>query len=116
MADNDQLDFDTDEASKPLTPLQLFMAKLAAVTVAAVIFLFAATLMLENFAASQAEKFAFLKGGAAFWTNAELKLYALADERDIPPEKKAKIIAALKKINDRYRPYLEAAGVSPKAP
>jgi hypothetical protein len=115
MADNEQLDFEAEE-HRPLTPLQLFLAKLAAVTVAAVIFLFAATLILESFVASQAEKFAYLKGGATFWASAEQKLYALADERDLPPEKKAKITAALKKINDRYRPYMEAAGFTPKAP
>jgi hypothetical protein len=114
MTQHEQIDLETEEESKPLTPFQLFLAKLAAVTVAAVLFLFAATLILENFITSNAEKFAFLKGGPAFWATAELKLYALADERDLPPEKKARIIAALKKITERYRPYLDAAGLSPK--
>lgn len=116
MVDDKQLDVEDDEETKPLTPFQLFLAKLAAVTVAALIFLFVATLMLGNFVEAQAEKLSFLKGGAAFWTNAELKLYALADGRDLPPEKKAKIIAALKKINERYRPYLDAVGSDPKSP
>lgn len=116
MNDKDELVFEAEEASKPLTPLQLFMAKLAAVTGAAIVFLFVASMMLNSFIATNAEKFAFLKGGQAFWSAAELKLYALADGQDLPPEKKERIIRALTIINERYKPYLEAAGFASRAP
>ena len=49
-----------------------------------------------------------VQGGRAFWKSAEEKLYKLADEPDMPPEKKAKIIAALTKLSNKYRPYIDA--------
>ena len=53
----------------------------------------------------------FLKGGRAFWESVSTdKINSFANENDIPPEKKARIIASIRKISDRYRPYFEAAG------
>jgi hypothetical protein len=47
----------------------------------------------------------------------ELKLYRLADEPDLPPEKKKKIVDALRKLSTKYRPYFEALGdASPAEP
>ncbi len=47
-------------------------------------------------------------GGPAFWARLEKGLIKFADGPDLPPEKKAKIIAALRKIHDRNQPYLDA--------
>jgi hypothetical protein len=92
------------ESSRPLTEIQIFLIKVATVT-GAVFFLMVSAYM---FVSSQAEELAFLKGGHAFWEKAEEKLYKLADEPDLPEPKKEKIITALRKLSDRYRPYIDA--------
>jgi hypothetical protein len=50
-------------------------------------------------------------GGRPFWTKLEHQLDELADPKsDIPPEKKQKILAQIKVLSDRWRPFvLEAA-------
>jgi hypothetical protein len=99
-----------DEPSRPLTGLEIFFIKVVTVTGAIIFLMFAAYLFLS----SQAEELAYLKGGHAFWERIETKLYKLADEPDLPEAKKAKIIAALRKISDRYRPYLDAVEGTPR--
>ena len=74
-----------DEPSRPLTAIEIFFIKVATVTGAILLLMFAAYL----FVSSQ------------------------ADEPDLPEPKKAKIIAALRKISDRYRPYLDAVEGTP---
>lgn len=92
---------------KPLSPLQLFSAKVAVVTVAILVILYGAGQLI----AFQIEgQFALLKGGPAFWATMERKLYKLADEPDLPPEKKEKILNALRKLSTKYKPYLDAIG------
>jgi hypothetical protein len=103
MSDRTEIEED-EEPSRPLTEIQIFLIKLAAVMVAVFFLVVAAYLFLS----SQAEDLAFLKGGPAFWEKAEEKLYKLADEPDLPEPKKAKIIAALRKLSDKYRPYIDA--------
>ncbi|MGY3147346.1 hypothetical protein ACVWYQ_004345 [Bradyrhizobium sp. USDA 3397] len=49
-----------------------------------------------------------VSGGPAFWSRLEAGLIKFADSPDLPPEKKAKIIAALRKIHDKNQPYLDA--------
>jgi hypothetical protein len=49
-----------------------------------------------------------LKGGRHTWTQIEQSIYRFADQPELPPEKKAKIIAALRKIHDKNQPYLDA--------
>jgi hypothetical protein len=53
------------------------------------------------------------QGGRAFWKTAEEKLYKLADEPDLPPEKKAKIVNALTKLSIKYKPYIDAISGKP---
>ena len=48
------------------------------------------------------------QAGPAFWGKFEEQLYRVTDEPDLPPEKKEKIINALRKIGEKYRPYIEA--------
>jgi hypothetical protein len=98
------------EASRPLTEIQIFFIKVATVA-GAVFFLMVAAYL---FVSSQAEELAFLKGGHAFWDMAEEKLYKLADAPDLPEAKKAKIIEALRKLSDRYRPYIDAVEGPPR--
>jgi hypothetical protein len=94
---------------KPLSPLQVFFAKVAIVTAAILVILYGAGYFLTSYIESQQERFAVLKGGPAFWSTMETKLYRLADEPDLSPEKKKKIIDALRKLSSKYRPYFEAA-------
>ena len=48
------------------------------------------------------------QAGPAFWGKVEEQLYRAAEEPDLPPEKREKIINALKKIGQKYRPYIDA--------
>jgi hypothetical protein len=94
-----------------ISQLQLFFAKVAIITAAVLIVMFYATSSFQSFVEKQGE---LLKGGPAFWEVVEQKLDKLADARDLPPEKKQKILAALSKISNRYRPYFDAlAGERP---
>jgi hypothetical protein len=97
----------TGEA-KPLSPLQIFFVKVATVTAAIVVILYCASYFFESFIASKVDQLTFLKGGAVFWGRVETKLYSLADEPDVPPEKKKKIIDALHKLAVKYKPYVDA--------
>jgi len=52
-------------------------------------------------------------GGRDFWTRLEQELDKQADPRaDISPEKKRKILAQIKVISDRWRPFLSEAAAS----
>ena len=95
---------------KPLSPLQLFCAKVAIVTVAILVILFGAGQIIASVLEDQKEQLAVLKGGPVFWEKIEGKLYKLADEPDLRPEKKQKIINALRKVSAKYKPYLDAIG------
>jgi hypothetical protein len=93
---------------KPLSPLQVFFAKVAIVTAAILVILYGAGYFVTSYIESQQERFAVLKGGPAFWSIMETKLYKLADEPDLSSEKKKKIIDALRKLSSKYKPYFEA--------
>ena len=95
---------------KPLAPLQLFIVKVATVTVAILIVLYAASVFIDSLIESRQEQLLILKGGPTFWGTVERKFYTLADEPDLPPEKKAKIVDALRKLSSKYKPYLDALG------
>jgi len=100
--------------AKELTPLQIFFFKVGIVTAAVVVVLYASGYFLEAFIARQADQLAFLKGGPAFWSAMEYKLYKLADAPDMPPEQKKKIIDALHRLSVKYKPFVDAlAGDNP---
>jgi hypothetical protein len=94
--------------AKPLSPLQIFFVKVAIITAAIVVVLYCASYFFESFIASKADQLTFLKGGPAFWGRIEQKLYSLADEPDLPPEKKKKIVDALHRLSVKYKPYVDA--------
>jgi hypothetical protein len=104
-----------EQDSRPLTPLEIFFVKLGGITTAAIVFLVCSTLFLQSLIESRIDQMPMLKGGHAFWEDLERKVDAFANGDDIAPEKKARIIASIKKIADRYRPYFDAAaGSSPR--
>lgn len=100
----DTIETPPEEPHAPLTELQIFFIKVATITGAIVFLMFAGYM----FVAAQTDDLAILKGGPAFWGKVEDKLYSFADQPDLPEAKKARIIAALRKLSDRYRPYVEA--------
>jgi hypothetical protein len=52
-------------------------------------------------------------GGRQFWTKLENQLEQLADPKsDLPPEKKQKILAEIKVISERWRPFLMEAAAA----
>lgn len=93
---------------RELTPLQLFSTKVAIVTGAILIVLYAANSLASDFIDSRTEQLKILKGGPEFWGLVEYKLEKLANAPDIPPEKKQKIVDALHKLSVKYRPYIDA--------
>jgi len=93
---------------KPLSPIQIFCVKVVIVTAAALAMFYVADLVIESSIRRQAESLQILQGGPAFWRNAENKLLALADEPDMSPEKKKKILDALRKLSSEYKPYFDA--------
>jgi hypothetical protein len=97
----------TTAEAKPLSPLQTFFVKAAIVSAAIIAILYCASYFFESFIASKADQLTFLKGGPAFWGRIETKLYSLADEPGLPPEKK-KIVDALHKLSIKYKPYVDA--------
>jgi hypothetical protein len=100
--------------TRELTPLQLFFYKVGIVTVAIVVILYASGYFLEAFIARQSEQLSMLKGGPAFWSMMEYKLYKLADAPDMPPEQQRKIIDALHHLSVKYKPFVDAlAGDAP---
>jgi len=94
-------------------PLTIYLGKLLAACVGALIVVTSLMSSVENMIERQAEKFAILKGGRAFWSGFEEKLYKLADEPDIQPERKERVLEAVRKMSARYRPYLNALNESP---
>jgi hypothetical protein len=101
------------EVVKTRTPLQIFLIKVGAVLAACVIFLVFAVMYIESEIRAVAhdlkqEASDALNGGPAFWAAVEEKLNKIADEKDLPAEKKARILAALRRIGQRYAPYLDA--------
>lgn len=99
----------------PPTRLETFLLKVGIITAAAMIFFYFTAYIANSYISAQLDALGGLKGGKAFWLKAETKLHSLADEPDLPAEQKARILNSLKKLSDRYRPYLEAAGVVPPA-
>ena len=98
----------TSQEERELTPLQVFLTKALIVTAAAFGVLFFASYLVESFVDSRSEQIKILQGGPAFWSEVERKLYSLADEPDLPPEKKKKIVDALSRLSTKYRPYVDA--------
>jgi hypothetical protein len=91
-----------------LSPLQIFFAKVAIITVAVLMILYGASYFIGSFIDRKADQLKILKGGPAFWGMIENKLYVLADEPDLTPEKKKKIVDALRRLSSKYKPYLDA--------
>jgi hypothetical protein len=81
-----------------------FLVKVGGVLAACIIFLVFSVMYIE----SEIKNADFAKGGPVFWSFVEKKLYEIADEKDLPKEKKAKILAALRRISSRYAPYVDA--------
>jgi len=104
MSDDDLITAD----KKELSPLQIFFVKVAIITAAIVVVLYFAGYFLQAAIANKADQLTFLKGGPAFWEQVERKLYAFADQPDMPAEKKQKIIAALRRISAKYKPFVDA--------
>jgi hypothetical protein len=113
MTDISETEPASGESSRPLTELEIFFVKLGGITAAAMVFLVCSVLFFQSLIESKTQDLSFLKGGRAFWESVEKKVDALANAPDLPPEKKAKIIATIRKLSEKYRPYIEAAGGSP---
>jgi hypothetical protein len=100
------------KSRRQLTEIETFIFKVAIVVMVIFAILFAANRFVEARVAQGAavlrENRALLRGGPVFWALVEKKLNSLADEQDIPEEKKQKIIRALEKISNRYQPYINA--------
>jgi hypothetical protein len=111
----------TDETtSRPaegsLGPIGQFLIKTVIVAAAIVVSAWILLDVLDDFADRRMQQVertlqSYTKlGGRQFWTKLENQLDQLADPRsDLPPEKKAKILAQIKVVADRWRPFLREA-------
>jgi hypothetical protein len=113
MTETPETETTPGQVLRPLSPLEIFFIKLGGITAAAIIFFVCSALALQSLIQSKIEEMPMLKGGHVFWESFEQKVDAFANGNDIPPERKARIIASIRKISDRYRPYFEAAAGSP---
>jgi hypothetical protein len=108
----------TQEPTSPaidsgLGPIGVFLIKTVIVSVAIVMSAWIMLGVLDDFATRRMQQLeqtlrtATSLGGRQFWTKLEGELDKLADGRtDLPPEKKAKILAQIKAVSDRWRPFL----------
>lgn len=100
----------------PLTEIQVFYRKAFTVVVAILAIMFVLYLMItneietltENFQAQFQTQISDLQGGPKFWARIESNLYQYADAPDMPPERKARIVAAIKKAADKNRAFIDA--------
>jgi hypothetical protein len=104
-----------DQQARQLSEIERFVVKAGTVTACIVIILFFAVDFVDGLIARKADQFAVLRGGSNLWIAAEQKLYDMADRPDLPPEQKQRIIEALRRISDKYRPYIEALNGQPPA-
>jgi hypothetical protein len=103
-----EMDRTAVEPTPAPSPLKTFFLKLAAITCAALVFFYVAFSLVTGFIEGKTDELAILKGGPAFWGALEGKLYKLASAPDLPPEKKEKIVSALRTLSVRYKPYVDA--------
>lgn len=100
-----------------LGPIGQFALKTVIVSAAIVVSGWIVLDLLDDFATRRVEQLertirsATAIGGRPFWTRLERELDKLADpETDISSERKQKILAQIKVVSDRWRPFvLEAA-------
>lgn len=100
-------------------PLAQFAIKTVIVSAAIVVSAWILLGILDDFATKRMQQLeatvrtATSLGGRRFWTKLEDQLENLADPKaDISPEKKRKILAQIKIISDRWRPFLVEAASS----
>ena len=106
-------------ADMRIRPIGQFLIKTVIVAVAIVVSAWIMLDVLDDFADRRMQQFertlrsATSLGGRQFWTKLENQLEELADPKaDLPPEKKQKILAQIKVISDRWRPFLQEAASS----
>jgi hypothetical protein len=109
----------TSRADMRLGPIGQFAVK---TVIVAGVFVISAWIMLDvldDFADRRMQQFertlrsATSLGGRQFWTKLENQLEQLADPKsDLPPDKKQKILAEIKVISERWRPFLMEAAAA----
>jgi hypothetical protein len=109
----------TSRADTRLGPIGQFAVKTVIVAGAIVVSAWIMLDVLDDFADRRMQQFertlraATSLGGRQFWNKLENQLERLADPKsDLPPEKKQKILAQIKVISERWRPFLMEAAAS----
>jgi hypothetical protein len=107
------------QADTRLGPIGQFAIKAVIVAVTVVVAAWIILDMLDGFADRRMQQFertlqsATSIGGRQFWSKLENQLDQLADPKsDIAPEKKQRVLAQIKVISDRWRPFLMEAVAS----
>jgi hypothetical protein len=109
----------TSRADMRLGPIGQFAVKTAIVAGAIIVSAWIMLDILDDFADRRMQQFertlrsATSLGGRQFWSKLENQLEQLADPRsDLPPERKQKILAQIKVISERWRPFLMEAAAT----
>ena len=107
------------QADMRLGPIGRFAIKTVIVACAIVVSAWIMLEALDDFADRRMQQFertlqsVISIGGRQFWTKLENQLDQLADPKsDIAPEKKQRVLAQIKVISDRWRPFLMEAVAS----
>ena len=111
-----EMDETAAQSTQSFSPLMVFFMKLVAITAASLVFFYVVFSLVTGFIEEKMDELAILKGGPAFWATMEGKLYKLASAPDLPPQKKEKIINALRTLSLRYKPYVDALASDVKSP
>jgi hypothetical protein len=111
-----EMDKTAAHSTQGISPLTAFFVKLAAITSVLLVSFYVVFSLVTGFIDEKIDQLAMLKGGPAFWGTAEDKLYKLAAAPDLPPEKKEKIVNALRTLSLRYKPYMDALAGDTKNP
>lgn len=109
----------TSQPDMRLGPIGQFAVKTVIVAAVVVVSAWIMLDILDDFADRRMQQLqqtlhsATSLGGRQFWTKLENQLEELADPKsDLPPEKKQKILAQIKVVSDRWRPFLLEAAAS----
>ncbi len=109
----------TSQAEMRLGPIGQFAVKTVIIAGVTVVSAWIMLDVLDDFADRRMQQFertmrsATSLGGRQFWTKLENQLDQLADPKsDLPPEKKQKILAQIKVVADRWRPFVQEAAAS----
>lgn len=104
----------TSAIAKPISPLLVYAQKLATTLALVTFFFFVAVSYARIVIKEEIESASRAFSGPVFWDRVEKSLTDFANQKDMPKEKRDAIEASLRKIGERYAPFVRALTDAPK--